>query len=238
MAKAAVATETAASHNASLTGDIEITEDTILSDEDWVAQKDDPQAGADALNAIIDARVAAMRAEIKGEVLAEMAAAQLASESRPSLAMKAKVHDRFFEGRSTNTGTWMKHYRCDAAVSTKVQEVDMDLLEAYESGAKERPVDQNGHPRPLLLLASMPGKTIDWIDGHCYAYTENQVRNIERLKALAEQGLDGGMRGIYEDVGEDQQWLCHVCDPAKTFGSKQTYANHMQAVHGVQTLAA
>lgn len=209
----------------------EVIADEVLSEEDWAAQVE----GEQALDAVVASRMAELRSEIKAEILHELAAAQIAAQSKPSLAMRANVHDRFITGSNSPGGAAkiLKHFRCDNAKSVKVIELDMKLLREYESGEKERPTNEKGRPYSAISLAVIPGSTIDWVDGHCYCYTDNQVANIERLQDLAARGASGGMPGIYEDVGSAEEWRCFTCQDNPLFTSRQTFDNHMAATHGV-----
>jgi hypothetical protein len=196
--------------------------------EDWAEQANEIQAdlaGKMALDDLIASKVA----EQVAKILASMNA------PGPAKVMVSKVGDRFVGQQGTSGGLpVLKHYRCDAAHAHKVAEIDMDLLEAYESGARERPTNERGRPTSSVELAVLPGKWIEWIEGHCYCHTDNQVRNVERLIELNRQGLPGGMPGIYEDTGTvAENWQCFVCQHQPKLPNQETYNAHMWATHGV-----
>ena len=210
--------------------DAEVIADVIIEDttiEDWVDQAKEveaEQAGKEALEALIASTVA--------EQLSRILAAQ--NPPPASKTMQSKVHDRFVGQGEAGTGPILKHYRCEAAHAVKVSELDMDLLEAYESGAKERPTNEKGKPYSPIELAVIPGKWIEFIEGHCYCRTDNQVRNIERIRERARQGLPGGMPGIYEDTGAvSENWQCFVCQHQPKFPNRETHDGHMWETHGV-----
>lgn len=198
---------------------------TTESDETDAVEEDRQLDGFEALKAMI-------KAELMAEMRAEVAQAQAVADSKPSKTMVAKIHDGFITS-ANGTGKPLRHFRCDAAISCKVQVFDMDLLEKYESG--ELPVprhEKTGRPLPILDLCKIPGENLHWLEGHCYTFTENQNRNIERLKRLAAEGKQGGMSGIYEDFG-GEQWQCHTCPRRPVFLDERTYQSHMKEVHGV-----
>jgi hypothetical protein len=197
--------------------------------EDWREEANAVQAdlvGKMALDDLIASKVAEQVAKIL---------AAMNPEPVPK-AMISKVHDRFV-GSNAGPGTGntiIKHFRCESAHSVKLAELDMDLLQEYEEGDRDRPTNEKGRLLSIIDAAIMPGKWIDWIEGHCYCYTTNQVRNVERVKRLAEQGLPGGMPGIYEDTGvTSENWQCFVCQHQPKFANKETFDNHMLAVHDV-----
>ena len=211
-----------------------------MSDDTATAVLDPPADETEAalnLDLIIDARVAKREAEIEQRILQRIALSQAAAQSKPSLTMQGKPGDRFIteSGAPHGATAWIKHYRCDTAVSTKLNEIDMDLLDKYMNGELERPIDDKGRPYSdgrLVALCEISGQYIPWVDGHCYAFTENQVRNVERVQELAERGVQGGMAGIYEDFG-GVTWNCQVCPSRPTFVDKRTWEGHMLAIHGV-----
>jgi hypothetical protein len=193
---------------------------TVESDEGQDQELD----GFEALKAML-------KAELRSELMAEITRNQ-PDTSQPSKTMLAKVHDGFIT-ESNGSGTPLRHFRCDSAVSCKVQVFDMALMAKYESGELELPKhEKTGRPLPILDLCKIPGEQLHWLEGHCYTFTENQTLNIERLKRLAEEGKPGGMPGIYEDFG-GQLWQCHTCPRRPTFNDERTYQSHMSGVHGV-----
>ena len=195
--------------------------------EDWADQANHlaaDAAGKEALDALIASKVA--------EEVSKILAAQ--NPAPAPKAMKANVYDRFVGQGGGGTGTPLKHYRCESAHAVKISELDMDLLEAYESGAKERPTNEKGKPYSPIELAVIPGKWIEFVETHCYCYTGNQVRNIERIRERARQGLPGGMPGIYEDTGAvSEHWQCFVCQHQPKFPNRETHDGHMWETHGV-----
>lgn len=200
--------------------------------EDWRARA----AEASAYEEREKAGKLALQAVIADEVAKEVAKILAAmNPPTPAKAMISKVHDRFMTGG--NVGTPLKHYRCESAHSVKLAELDMDLLEAYQSGEKDRPTNEKGRPYSAVELSVIPGKWIEWVETHAYPTTDNQVRNIERVKDLALKGLPGGMPGIYEDTGGVQDWRCFVCHHQPQFTNRETHDAHMLAVHGVVTPA-
>lgn len=200
-------------------------EGTTESDE-WEATAEDQQLdGFEALKAMI-------KLELITELRGELARDKAIADSKPSKTMIAKIHDGFITS-SNGTGKPLRHFRCDSATSCKVQVFDMDLMDKYESGELEIPRhEKTGRPLPLLDLCKIPGEHLHWLEGHCYTFTDNQTRNIERLKKLAAEGKQGGMPGIYEDFG-GSQWQCHTCPRRPVFLDERTYQSHMQEVHGV-----
>lgn len=204
------------------------------SEPNW-DEEADMVKGAAALDAIIAAKVE----EQVAAILSAQAAKKAQEESKPPLAMKADIADRFITESNARGSTqpWLKHYRCDRAMSEKMVEYDMELMDSYERGELERPHHEGKPNRKVAItdLCVIPGQWISWVNGHCYAYTENQVRNVERVRKLAEEHKPGGMEGIYEDTGVGALWPCPVCTHVPAFLDKQTYANHMWAVHQQRT---
>jgi hypothetical protein len=198
---------------------------TVDSDE-WTPTEEDTQLdGFEALKAMVKAE---LMAELRGELAQERALA----ESKPSKTMIAKIHDGFITD-SNGTGKPLRHFRCDSAISCKVQVFDMERLAKYESGELEVPRhEKTGRPLPILDLCKIPGEHLHWLEGHCYTFNENQNRNVERLKRLAAESKQGGMPGIYEDFG-GSQWQCHTCPRHPVFLDERTYQSHMKEVHGV-----
>lgn len=185
------------------------------SDEDWANQQG---------SAYDD-----LKATLKAEVLAEIARDMAAANSKPALAMKANVAQNFIKD-ANGQGVVLKHYRCDSAGSVKMIQYDMKRLAEYQDGTRPIPEDKDGNPKNILTLCEMRGEWINWLDGHCYTYTENQNLNIERVQTLPPE--KGGMVGIYEDTG-GATWACYVCNPPRQFADKTTHDNHMAATHGV-----
>lgn len=197
---------------------------TSESDE-WAPTEGDQLDGFEALKAMV-------KAELMAELRSELARDKAIADSKPSKTMVAKVHDGFITS-SNGTGKPLRHFRCDSATSCKVQVFDMDLMEKYESGELEVPRhEKTGRPLSILDLCKIPGEQLHWLEGHCYTFTDNQTRNIERLKRLAAEGKQGGMPGIYEDFG-GSQWQCHTCPRHPVFLDERTYQSHMKEVHGV-----
>lgn len=226
--------------------DAEVIFESEPGAEDWTAQ--DEAAGADALEAVVaemvERRLVSEREQILGEAtsaaMAAMAQQMAQASDKPALSMKAKVHEGFITESNAPKGQtaqpWIKHFRCESAVSTKLTEIDMDLLDKYMNGDLERPSDpKTGRPYSdgrIINLCEIPGQYITWVEGHCYCFTPNQVRNIDRVQELDRLGQQGGMAGIYEDHG-GVSWQCQVCPTRPTFMDERTWRGHMVAVHAV-----
>ena len=193
----------------------------------------------------LDTIVAAKVAEQVAEQVAIQMAAILARQARdaegPPKAMTANVYDRFVANSNNAPGVGgevIAHYRCDSAISTKQIVFDMELMDQYTSGDLEIPRNDQGRKLSIESLCVIPGETIDWVAGHCYVYTENQKRNIERAQERARLGLQGGMAGIYLDTGEHAvDWQCFTCPQQPKFSNQETYVNHMNATHGANLMA-
>jgi len=200
---------------------------------DWEAERDELVTAERNLDLIIEQKVA--------ERFAAVLAKQAADAVGPPKAMRSTVYDKFVANtnNSQNRGAEvLRHYRCDSAISTKMIEFDMELMDQYLSGTLEIPRNERGRKQSVEDLCVIPGQTIDWVAGHCYVYTENQIRNIERAQERAKLGLQGGMAGIYEDTGSVVEWQCFTCERQPKFSNEQTYINHMNATHGASMVAS
>lgn len=191
-----------------------------------------PEAKA-AIQAIASEQVAAMVAQMIGSQVPGVVQQAIAqANSKPPLTMRANVHDRFIT-TANGSGEPLKRYRCDRAKSTKIAEYNMDLLEQYEADPTSIPVGRtvNGvqQRQGALQAAWIKGSWIVFVDGRCACFTENQIRNVERLRTLPRE--QGGMDDIYEDTGGGL-WFCPVCrDSIPPFPNKETWANHIAATH-------
>ena len=177
----------------------------------------------------VEARIAAVASQA-----ASMAVAQAMGLGGPAKTMQSKVHDRFVT-EANGSGDILAHFRCDNAVATKIVEMDMDLYEEYTSGEREVPRDEKGRRRSVIGLCSTPGKYITFVDGHCYAYTENQVKQLEWLQN--HPPAQGGMPGIYRDYGEaTSTWGCDICEgqgQKRSFSDRRTWEEHRARTHGI-----
>lgn len=116
---------------------------------------------------------------------------------------------------------YLKHYRNDKSPTVSYQELDM------------RALDRDERPQQYPIA----GSYIRFRNGHFYAMTQNQVRQMEWMMqndAYAGDGLSviGGDPSIYED---DEAALYHCnrgCDWPGT-PSKNAYHAHMRSVHGI-----
>lgn len=201
--------------------------------EDWTAERDELVATERNLDLIISQKVA--------EGIAAVFAKQAADAVGPPKTMRSTVYDKFVANTNNNQsrgGEVLKHYRCDSAISTKMIELDMELMDQYLDGVLEIPRNERGRKRSLEDLCVIPGQTIDWVAGHCYVYTVNQDRNIERAQQRAISGEQGGMPGIYEDTGSVVDWQCFTCQRQPKFSNEQTYVNHMNATHGASMISS
>jgi hypothetical protein len=190
------------------------------------------------INAIFDlpevqARMQAMAQE------AARAAVQLAvtqmNPAKAPLTMRANVADRFITGSNNPEGQsspHLKHYRCERLKSDKIIEYDMPKLMSYLNGEKEAPEDKEGRTRSIPAICVIRGAWISFLNGHCYAYTENQVQQLEWMKTQPRS--KGGLPDLYEDPG-GEIYTCKLCPGLDPFGNKEGWSLHMQYVHGVIT---
>ena len=225
--------------------DAEVVADHVSDEpyaEDWTQQEGTADDLETLIVSMVEKRLAREREQIQEAAIAKAMAvfSQMAAnaDSKPPLSMTAKPHDRFITESNAGAASgqpWLRHFRCETAVSTKMTEIDLDLYDKYMSGDLERPTDDKGRPYSdgrILALCEIPGQYIVWVEGHCYCYTENQVRNVERVDRLAVEGKQGGMQGIYEDHG-GASWQCQVCPSRPSFLDERTWRGHMIAVHAV-----
>jgi hypothetical protein len=176
------------------------------------------------LTALMDAAAKKAADQVKADMLGGNA---------PPKTMRAKVSDGFIKGRSGG-GARLKHYRVDGVLAMKIAEIDMDRLEYYQGdGADELPLDSSGYPRSARTMAHKRGHWITIANGDIYPTSENQVRQLEWMKALPSD-TEGGLPGLYEVTGAEETWTCHTCRPARPFPNKITWERHRLATHGIQ----
>ena len=116
---------------------------------------------------------------------------------------------------------YLKHYRCDSSPEMEVLELDME---------SEAP-----HLTPKPGAGMMKFRR-----GHFFAMTENQVKQIEWMRAGARGVPDaktkfGGVSGIYEDSGEILYYCPYGCTADQfVTASKDAYHAHLRATHNVE----
>jgi hypothetical protein len=183
-------------------------------------------------------RLPEVRAQMQG--LVDQAVKQAVRETvvamnpaKAPLTMRANVADRFITGSNSpsgNTSPHLKHYRCERLKSDKIVEIDMDRLMSYLGGEKEVPENKEGNLKSIMGLSVKRGQWISFLNGHCYAYTENQVKQLEWMKTQPRD--KGGLPDLYEDPG-GEVYRCNLCPGLDPFGTKAGWDMHMQHVHGM-----
>lgn len=114
---------------------------------------------------------------------------------------------------------FLKHYRNNVSPFLRVQELDMSA--------------------DVPQLAPIPGRFMRFRNGHFYATTENQVKQLDWMMSSASHSADqkntlGGNRAIYEDDGEKLFYCTAGCSKADFVTASETnYRKHMQVVHNV-----
>lgn len=152
--------------------------------------------------------------------------------TRAPLTMRANVADRFITGSnnpSGNTSPHLKHYRCERLKSDKIVEYDMPRLLAYLSGEKQLPETKDGNPKSMRGICVKQGHFISFLNGHCYAYTDNQVMQLEWMKTQPRD--KGGLPDLYEDPG-GEIYACKLCPGTDPFPTKEGWDLHRFHVHG------
>lgn len=155
--------------------------------------------------------------------------------AKAPLTMRANVADRFITGSNAPSGSQsphLKHYRCERLKSDKIVEYDMPRLLAYISGEKQLPETKDGNLKSMRGICVKQGHFISFLNGHCYAYTENQVQQLEWMKTQPRD--KGGLPDLYEDPG-GEVYRCQLCPGLDPFGTKDGWDLHMMHVHGVIT---
>lgn len=202
----------------------------------------DPMASIDAIFALpqVQERVRQITAQsVENAVAAATSAlgAQLSAmlnPSKPALAMRANVADTFITKGNAPKGSgntpFLKHFRCERLKSTKVLEYDMRRLQRYLDDPDSIPTDKEGRTRSPRSLCVIAGSWISFLNGHCYAFTENQVAQLMWMKTLPVE--DGGLPDMYEDIGSTL-WRCNLCPAEEPWGNREGYDLHMYNVHGV-----
>jgi hypothetical protein len=162
------------------------------------------------------------------------AAAAAIAASKPPMTLRANVYDNFIgaPGKVAHLG----HYRCERMKAVKIQEYDMERMEAYQGGDLEWPKDKVGRRISIQSLTKMDGSHIPALDGHIYPLTENQLKCLLWYKTQPREL--GGMPDLYEDKSSEP-FRCTVCTQSSDiWPTREGWANHMLHVHGEVVAAA